>query len=76
MTEPKEVTKLIREEYGRVRLRKRPIHPQKTKRQKDKNRSILMKDFKGVLIGLKAQKARGSEGFSRIILKKEKKRKK
>ena len=33
-----------------------------------------MKDFKGVLIGLKAQKARGSEGFSRIILKKEKKK--
>ena len=27
VSEPKELTELIREEYGKVRLRKRPVHP-------------------------------------------------
>ena len=47
MTEPKEVTKLRGEEYDRVRLRKRPSHPQKTKRQKDKKTGpFFINDFK------------------------------
>ena len=45
MTEPKEVTKLRGEEYDRVRLRKRPSHPPKDKKNK-KTGPFFINDFK------------------------------
>ena len=84
VTEPTELTKLIGEEYGRVRLRTRPSHPMNhggkeirqtllklklLKAKETKTVPFLMKDLEIVLKGLKTQNARGPEGFSRTILK-------
>ena len=84
VTEPKELTKLIGEEYGRVRLRKRPSHPlnlrgkatrkillklKLLKAKGTKTEPFAMKDLEIVLSGLKEQKAGGPEGLSRTIFK-------
>ena len=84
VTEPLELTKLIGEEYGRVRLRKRPTHPLnisgKQIRKKvlslklkiaslNKSLPFEMKDLEVVLKGLKTKKGRDPEGLSRTIFK-------
>ena len=84
VTEPTELTKLIGEEYGRVRLRNRPSHPMNhrgkeirqtllklklLKAKETKTVPFLMKDLEIVLKDLKTQKARGPEGFTRTIFK-------
>ena len=84
VTEPTELTKLIGEEYGRVRLRKRPSHPlnlegKQTRKtllklklliaKQRKTQPFQMKDLESVLRGLKRMKARGPEGLSRTIFK-------
>ena len=84
VTEPKELKKLIGEEYGRVRLRKRPTHPlnQEGKQirklllklklmiaSQRKTPPFQMKDLEKVLKSLKHKKARGPEGLSRTIFK-------
>ena len=38
VTEPKELTKLIGEEYGRIRLRKRPCHPKNQSTMQTRNK--------------------------------------
>ena len=72
MTEPNELNKLIGEEYGKIRLRKRPCHPlnEKTKPMRHKLLSIKLRlakqrktepfkmtDLEEVLKGLKLKKA-------------------
>ena len=84
MTEPKELTKLLGEEYGRVRLRQRPIHPLNTEGKEIRRvltklkmeiagekvtKPFIMKDIEEVLNGLKSNKARDTEGLERIIFK-------
>ena len=84
ITEPKELTKLIGEEYGRVRLRKRPTHPLNLEGKhirkkllklklriasRRKTPQFQMKDLEMVLRSLKNKKARGPEGLSRTIFK-------
>ena len=84
VTEPSELLKLVGEEFGRVRLRKRPCHPliknQKQIRQKLLNLKLLvakgrktdpfqMEDLENVLKGLKTNKARGPDGLSRAIFR-------
>ena len=51
VTEPKELTKLIGEEYGRVRLRKRPSHAL----------DLRGKATRKILLKLKLLKAKGTE---------------
>ena len=80
VTEPAELKNLLGEENGRVRLRKRQSHPLNVK-GKEMRQTLLklkllkakgtneMKDLELVLKGLKLQKARGPEGFSRTIFK-------
>ena len=84
VSDPKELTNLLGEEYGRVRLRKRPTHPM----NKDckKLRLLLlqlkmkmssqrftppfkMNDLETVLKSLKSNKARDPEGIERTIFK-------
>ena len=43
VTEPKQLTKLIGEEYGRVRLRKRPTHPSDMKRKSMRKKLLQLK---------------------------------
>ena len=84
VTEPKELTKLLGEEYGRVRLRKRPTHPQHILGKQIRNKILKLKleiasrrktppfkmeDLENVLKSLKSKKARGPEGLSRTIFK-------
>ena len=72
VTEPNELNKLIGEEYGKIRLRKRPCHPlnEKTKPMRHKLLSIKLRlakqrktepvkitDLEEVLKGLKLKKA-------------------
>ena len=81
---PKDLTNLLGEEYGRIRLRKRPTHPLfvkeisikkkivKTKIQiasKKKTELFKMEDLEHVLKGIKGNKARDPKGISRIIFK-------
>ena len=80
--EPKQLTKLIGEEYGRVRLRKRLTHPLDLKRKNMRKQLLQLKmkvassrkslpfkmeDLDVVLKGLKSNKARDPEGMSRTI---------
>ena len=84
VTEPKELTKLIGEEYGKIRLRKRPCHPlNKTGRplrekviqlklkvaKLRKTEQFNMPDLEKVLGALKLKKARGPDGLSRTIFR-------
>ena len=43
VTEPKELTKLIGEEYGRIRLRKRPCHPKNQSKKLTRNKLLALK---------------------------------
>ena len=76
--------KLIGEEFGRVRLRKRPSHPSnKSQKQirnkllklkllvakKNKSEPFQMQDLEKVLNELKTNKSRGPDGLSRTLLK-------
>ena len=85
VTEPKELTHLIREEYGKIRLRKRPCHPDNKINKPVRNKLLQLKllmakqrktekfkmtDLEKVLEGLKLNKARGPDGLSRTIFKK------
>ena len=82
VSEPSELVKLLGDEYGRVRLRKRPTHPLNI--ESKKIRKILlhlklslakqritkpfeMKDLDAVLRTLKTKKARDPEGIDRSI---------
>ena len=84
ITEPKELVNLIGEEYGRVRLRKRPTHPFNIEGKKirkevlklkiklasqRKSPPFKMKDLENVLKSIKKKKAHGPEGISRTIFK-------
>ena len=84
VTEPTELTKLLGEEYGRVRLRKRPTHPLNTQMKSVRQKLIQLKmriamkrqtkpfqieDLETVMKSLKSKKARGPEGLSRTIFK-------
>ena len=85
VTEPTELNKLIGEEYGKLRLRKRPCHPLNTTNRPIQNKflklkllmskqrikeSFKMEDLEEVLGGLKLNKARGPNGLSRPIFRK------
>ena len=84
VSEPQEITKLLGEEYGKFRLRKRPTHPKyewlKTMRNKALNQKLkvalkkvtkqfTMHELENVLKGLKINKARDPQGLSRILFK-------
>ena len=71
-TEPKELTKLLGEEYGRIRLRKRPCHPKNESNKQNRSKVLelklllarqrktgpfLMTDLEKVLKRLKPKKA-------------------
>ena len=85
MTEPKELTKLIGDEYGKIRLRKRPCHPLNKTGRPLREKVIQLKlkvaklrkieqfntpDLETVLGALKLKKARGPDGLSRTIFRK------
>ena len=82
VTEPTELTKLLGEEYGRVRLRQRPTHPKHLKLKNTRRKLIKLKmeiamkrktapfqmnELECVLKSLKPKKARGPEGLSRTL---------
>ena len=82
VSQPRELTHLIGEEYRKVRLRKRPSHPSNTKGKIIRNillklklnisknrltKPFLMKDLEVVLKTLKSNKSRDPEGFDRTI---------
>ena len=82
VSEPGALNKLIGEEYGKVRLRKRPTHPLNIEGKKirkilltlkmevAKNKitaPFAMKDLETVLKTLKANKSRDPEGIDRTI---------
>ena len=84
VTEPKELLKLMGEEFGRFRLRKRPVHPANKKQKQirklllelklkvargNKSDPFQMKDLETVLKELKSNKSRGPDGLSRTIFK-------
>ena len=84
VSEPKELTKLMGEEYGKVRLRKRPVHPMNMEGKKirklvlklklmsaklKKTEPFKMEDLDKVLKDLKSNKARDQEGIGRLIFK-------
>ena len=84
VSHPKDLTNLLEEEYGRIRLRKRPIHPLFNKEKSIKKKIVKAKlqiaskkktcmfkteDLEYVLKGIKGNKARYPEGISRIIFK-------
>ena len=84
VSEPNELTKLLGEEYGKVRLRKRPSHPDNVE-GKQIRKTLLhlklnlakgrvtspfkMEDLEAVLKTLKSKKARDPEGIDRAIFK-------
>ena len=43
VSEPRELTQLLGEEYGKVRLRKRPTHPSNTEGKKIRNKLLKLK---------------------------------
>ena len=45
VTEPKELLKLIGEEFGRVRLRKRPVHPSNKRPKLIRKKLLKLKLF-------------------------------
>ena len=84
ISDPKGLTKLIGEEYGQIRLRKRPSHPKNTEGKKIRMILIQLKmkiaatrvtapfemnDLEAVLKTLKSNKARDPEGIERTIFK-------
>ena len=84
VTEPKELVKLLGLEYGKIRLRKRPVHPMhlshkpirekllKIKLNKASKRNtpeLEMIDLENVLKELKSNKARDPDGLNRIIFR-------
>ena len=84
VSNPKELTELLGEEYGRIRLRKRPTHPLlikgrairkqilKTKLRlssQKKTEQFKMEDLETVLKTIQTNKAQDPEGISRIIFK-------
>ena len=84
VSELSELTKLLGEEYGRVRLRKRPSHPlnlegKKIRKillklklnlaRKRSTKPFEMKDLEDVLKSLKSKKARDPDGIDRSIFK-------
>ena len=84
VSEPKELTHLLGEEYGRVRLRNRPVHQFNTEgkeirkvltklkldtAERKGTEPFSMKDLNEILKGLKSNKARDPEGLERIIFK-------
>ena len=84
VSEPKELTHLLGEEYGRVRLRNRPVHPLNIEgkeirkvlttlkldtAERKGTKPFSMKDLNEILKGLKSNKARDPEGLERIIFK-------
>ena len=84
VSDPKGLTKLIGEEYGQIRLRKRPSHLNNTEGKKIRMILIQLKmkiaatrvtspfemnDLEAVLKTLKSNKARDPEGIERTIFK-------
>ena len=84
VSDPKELTQLLGEEFGQIRLRKRPSHPQNTEGKKIRMMLIQLKmkiaakrvtapfkmhDLEAVLKTLKSNKARDPEGIKRTIFK-------
>ena len=84
VTEPNELTKLLGEEYGKIRLRKRPTHPKNIKTiplrkkiiqlklkiaKKRKTPPFKMEDLDLVLKMQQSGKARDPEGMSKTIFK-------
>ena len=84
VSHPKELTQLLGEEYGQVRLRKRPTHPKNTEGKKIRmfliqlkmkmaaqtvTAPFIMNDLEEVLKALKSNKAKDPEGIERTIFK-------
>ena len=84
VTQPNELIKLLGEEYGKIRLRKRPTHPMNSKTkplrkkliqlklkiaQKRKTIPFKMEELEVVLKSQKTGKARDPEGMSKTIFK-------
>ena len=84
VSEPKELVKLLGVEYGKIRLRKRPIHPMNMSHKPIREKllriklnsaakrttpDLKMKDLEHVLKGLKSNKARDPDGLIRTIFK-------
>lgn len=84
VSEPNELTKLLGEEYGKIRLRKRPSHPLNIEGKKIRKTLLHLKiniakrritspfsmeDLEAVLKTLKSKKARDPEGIDRTIFK-------
>ena len=82
ISEPSELVQLLGMEYGKVRLRKRPVHPlhkalkpmrvkllamKLSLALKKKTPKLQMEDLDKVLKGLKSNKARDPDGLARII---------